>query len=191
MKASTKLTLALCFTLYSVSFSTRITNAAATYIMAGHSLRASNQALSYTQLSFYLGAFVGGLLSWPLSMVLSRKRTIVLSISIAALAAILQTAAFSVVQIQVGYAFTGLANGMVYTVANLWQAENAEARERGERIMLLQVGAAAGYAVGAWIEIAVAMTVYEPQSFRIAMGIQLIWQAITIVLVCYAPESYR
>lgn len=138
-----------------------------------------------------IGAFLGTLVVWPLSWVLSRKQVMFVTIAVGLLGGIIVTASDSAVPLLVGAGFAGVSNTMTYITASLWQAENAEPHHRGKRIILQYLGGLIGYALATWISFAFRVTSVTYQALKGVVSIQLIFLLVALGLVYFAPDSYR
>ena len=113
------------------------------------------------------------------------------AIGIGLLASILSIAATNSILFIVAGAFAGLANTMICLIASLWQAENAEAHNRGRKVVLLYLSAAVGYALASWIGFAFFMTSVAAAAFRGVMSLQIIFFLLALVFIYFATDSYR
>lgn len=191
MRPSTLLTVALCACQFSASLAVVLTALASTAMASSGITSGAVSAFGWVSIAMLVGAFLGPLVVWPLSWVLSRKQLTFLSIAIALLGAILVTAASSAVPLLVGAGFAGVSNAMIYITASLWQAENAQSHHRGKRIILQFIAGLTGYALGTWISFAVRMFASSFEALRGVVGIQLIFLVVALGLVNFAPDSYR
>lgn len=142
-------------------------------------------------MALLIGGVTGPLAAWALSLVLNRKQVMLIAIVIGTLQAILVLSAEDVIQLLVAAGLAGLSNTMMYTIAVLWQAENAEANQRGKKIVLLLIAAAAGSALTTWINFIFNVARPTLAGLRAAVGVQFIFIAVSALLIFFATDSYR
>ena len=192
MKASTTLSWALCSSLFSASYSSRILQfAMGLYLRMG---MAHGMQLYYgwDSVAILVGAVLGPLLVWLLSPFLNRKYLVLVGLAITAFSAILTVSANQIIQVIVGSGFVGISNTMILTAATLWQVENADSQHRGQKVVLLLVSAAAGNVACGWLTfILVRTSAPTIAGVRALVGIQLVFIALASALVLFATDSYR
>jgi MFS family permease len=192
MKSSTKLSWALCVSLFTCSYSARILQVAMQiYLNLGMAYGVSF-VRGWESMAILIGAVLGPLSVWILSFWFNRKTVVVVALAIDTLSAVLVLSASTLVQVVVAGGFVGFSNIMICTAAALWQAENAEPHRRGPKIVLLLVAAGLGAVLSVWLNFIFNMTLPTLASVRAVVGIQLIFLAAsTALVVFFATDSYR
>lgn len=192
MKSSTKLTWALCVSLFSVSYSARILQVAMQVYTSMGMVSGAGYIRGWESLSVLIGAVLGPLSVWLLSFFFNRKTVVLIALAIDTLSAILVVSAWTLLQVVVAGGFAGFSNSMICTAAALWQAENAEQHQRGPKIVLLFVAAGLGAVLSIWINFIFNMIYPYLVGVRAAVGIQFIFIVLSAVLVVFsATDSYR
>ncbi|EPQ31961.1 uncharacterized protein PFL1_00160 [Pseudozyma flocculosa PF-1] len=154
------------------------------------SLPSSRTSLINSTLS--VGTFVGALLQAPVSDFFGRRTSMVFWASWFLLGAIVQTATISSwQQFAVGRAFAGLGVGALSGLCPLYLGETAPKHVRGAMVagyqLLIIFGIFVSYGIG-W---ATHTMVDSVASWKIPVGLQLLWGVILIALMTVLPESPR
>jgi len=107
--------------------------------------------------------------------------------------AILQTSSFSLAQLLVGRAVTGLGNGLNTSTVPTWLSETSKSHRRGQLVVIGGAMITAGVTISYWI-------VYgfyfidggnNSLSWRFPVGFQMLFSILVMVLIVGLPESPR
>ena len=181
------LTAALCLTLFSVTYKTQI------FSVVFNLPSANGYGYYYVwAIIFYpVALFLGALASWPLSAKFNRKPVLLASIAVLVLSGILSVSTGRDSLLIAGHVLGGLAAGVAYVIALVWQIEVAEAGHRGRRAVALHIAAVAGSAFAAWMEYAFLYTFTYDNRIRAPIGLQFIFFVPAAILIYFSPESWR
>ncbi|KPI35193.1 High-affinity glucose transporter [Cyphellophora attinorum] len=136
------------------------------------------------------GQGVGNLLGGWLGDLLGRKLTIWLATSLALIGAVLQTAAVNIEMFLVGRIIAGVAIGLVYSVASIYNAEIAPPKIRGIIVGLQTQMISIGYASSNWMGLFGSYAEGDA-AWRIPLGIQCVPAVVLIIGLFWLPESPR
>ena len=151
-------------------------------------LAASEQSLIVSTLS--AGTFIGALLGYPSSDFYGRRLGIVLACFIFSIGVLMQTVTNQLSFFAAGRFFAGLGVGIISCVVPLYQSECAPKRIRGAIVSFYGWFVTIGLLVAAIVDNATEhMLSYY--SFRIPIGIQLLWAIVLLINTFFLPESPR
>jgi MFS family permease len=136
------------------------------------------------------GQGVGNLLGGWLGDLLGRKLTIWVATSLALIGAVLQTAAINIEMFLVGRIIAGVAIGLVYSVASIYNAEIAPPKIRGIIVGLQTQMISIGYASSNWMGL-FGSYANGDAAWRIPLGIQCVPAVVLIIGLFWLPESPR
>ncbi|WVQ84241.1 hypothetical protein IAT38_006393 [Cryptococcus sp. DSM 104549] len=136
------------------------------------------------------GTFFGALLQSLTSDRLGRRGSILFWSVVFTIGIIIQVSAFGYVQITVGRFFAGLGVGALSAIVPLYIGEAAPKKLRGSLLVLYQVQIASGLFLAYIIDLA-THNISNSASWRIPIGLQLIWGAFLIGGGILLPESPR
>ncbi|PWN46815.1 putative monosaccharide transporter [Violaceomyces palustris] len=153
-------------------------------------LSAGRQSIINSSLS--IGTFTGALLQAPFSDHIGRKRSMILWSLVFTLGAVIQTATInSYPQFSVGRAIAGLGVGALSGLCPLYLGETAPKHVRGAMVagyqLLIIFGIFVSYGVG-WA----TQNFHESSaSWKIPVGLQLLWGVSLFSIMTLLPESPR
>lgn len=138
------------------------------------------------------GTFFGSLLQAPLSDWMGRQKSMIVWSVIFIIGAIIQTATeTAVAQLMVGRLIAGFSVGALSGLCPLYLGETAPKAIRGMIVsgyqLLIITGIAVSYGIG-W---ASQTAVNSSASWRIPIGLQMLWGLVLLALVLFLPESPR
>ncbi|KAB5539397.1 general substrate transporter [Coniochaeta sp. 2T2.1] len=136
------------------------------------------------------GGAVGCLLSGPIGNRWGRRGTMRIGAVVAALGTTLQTAAQETVLLIIGRLIAGLAIGIIYFAIPMFQSEISPASHRGLFVGLHAQFIGFGYALSNWISFGISYTT-GPITFRLPVGLQILWAIILFCGTFLLPESPR
>ncbi|WVQ92725.1 hypothetical protein IAS59_006540 [Cryptococcus gattii] len=136
------------------------------------------------------GTFFGALLQSLTSDRLGRRRSIIFWSTIFSIGIIIQVASFGLAQITVGRFIAGLGVGALSAIVPLYVGEAAPKKLRGTLLVLYQVQIASGLFLAYIVDLG-THHLKSSASWRIPIGLQLIWGAFLIVGGLLLPESPR
>ncbi|OAX83504.1 hypothetical protein ACJ72_02139 [Emergomyces africanus] len=137
-----------------------------------------------------LGTFVGALVSGSIAELIGRRYTIMLSCLLFSVGVAIQVGAGQVNDLVGGRLVAGLGVGGISSVVILYVSEIAPKRLRGAMVSVYQWAITFGLLISACIDKATE-NLDSPASYRIPIGLQLVWALILGVGLYYLPESPR
>jgi sugar porter (SP) family MFS transporter len=153
-----------------------------------YALSSNDKSLIVSILS--AGTFVGALLGYPAGDFLGRRWGLILACSIFSLGVIFQTAATVLPLFIVGRVVAGLGVGIISCIVPMYQSECAPKWIRGAIVSAYQWFITIGLLIAAIVNNGTKnMNSYS--SYRIPVGIQLVWAAILAIGMFILPESPR
>ncbi|KAN0066375.1 hypothetical protein ACQY0O_000469 [Thecaphora frezii] len=154
------------------------------------SLPSQRTALINSTLS--IGTFIGALLQAPVSDYFGRRPAMVFWAGWFTIGAVVQTATItSWQQFAVGRAFAGLGVGALSGLCPLYLGETAPKHVRGAMVAGYQLLIIFGIFVSYGISWATHNMVDSQASWKVPVGIQLLWGTGLIVIMAFLPESPR
>lgn len=136
------------------------------------------------------GTFFGALLQSFTADRLGRKYSIMAWSAIFSVGTVIQVASFGYVQLTIGRFFAGLGVGALSAIVPLYIGEAAPKKIRGSLLVLYQVQIIAGLFLAYLINFA-THKLPNAASWRIPIGLQLIWGALLMLGAAILPESPR
>ncbi|KKZ68366.1 hypothetical protein EMCG_05952 [[Emmonsia] crescens] len=137
-----------------------------------------------------LGTFVGALVSGSIAEFIGRRYTIMLSCLLFSVGVAIQVGAGKVNDLVGGRLVAGLGVGGISSVVILYVSEIAPKRFRGALVSVYQWAITIGLLIAACIDKATEH-LDTSASYRIPIGLQLLWALILGVGLYYLPESPR
>ncbi|KAJ4250903.1 hypothetical protein NW762_011553 [Fusarium torreyae] len=141
--------------------------------------------------TYDIGCIMGTIVSMVAGDKLGRKRSILIGCVILIVGGILQAASYSLAPMIVGRIVAGIGNGMNTIAIPIWQAETAEAHNRGKLIVLQLVTNIFGIVITNWMNYGFTYIPNSAISWRFPLAFQCFFAMITIALVFVSPESPR
>lgn len=154
----------------------------------GYSIATWQKSLIVSILS--LGTFVGALVSGSIAEFIGRRYTIMLSCLLFSVGVAIQVGAGKVNDLVGGRLVAGLGVGGISSVVILYVSEIAPKRFRGALVSVYQWAITIGLLIAACIDKATEH-LDTSASYRIPIGLQLLWALILGVGLYYLPESPR
>ncbi|TDL19419.1 general substrate transporter [Rickenella mellea] len=152
-------------------------------------LSSSRQSIITSLLS--AGTFVGALGQALTSDRFGRKGSIIIWSVVFTVGVAIQTgSARSIVQITIGRFVAGLGVGALSAIVPLYNGETAPKRIRGTMLVLYQLQIIVGLFLSYIIDLA-THSIQNSASWRIPVGLQLVWGLILISGIFFLPESPR
>ncbi|KAF8899307.1 sugar transporter [Infundibulicybe gibba] len=152
-------------------------------------LSSSRQSIITSLLS--AGTFVGALAQAFTSDRFGRRGSILIWAAIFTIGVIIQTATgFSIVQITIGRFVAGLGVGALSAIVPLYNGETAPKALRGTLLVLYQLQIIMGIFLSYILDLA-THTVKNSASWRVPVGLQLVWGLILLSGIFFLPESPR
>ncbi|GAM83807.1 hypothetical protein ANO11243_017970 [Dothideomycetidae sp. 11243] len=151
-------------------------------------LAAQKQSLIVSILS--AGTFFGALIAGDVADFIGRRVTIIVGCIIFVIGVILQVASTTVPLLVVGRVVAGIGVGFVSAIIILYMSEIAPKRVRGSIVAGYQLCITLGIFLASCVTYATEHRT-DSGSYRIPMGIQLLWGLILGVGLCFLPESPR
>lgn len=136
------------------------------------------------------GTFFGALLQSFTSDRLGRRGSIIFWSIIFSVGIIIQVSSFGLAQITVGRFVAGLGVGALSAIVPLYVGEAAPKKLRGALLVLYQVQIASGLFLAYIVDLG-THHLKSSASWRIPVGLQLVWGAFLIVGGLLLPESPR
>ncbi|TYJ53870.1 hypothetical protein B9479_005491 [Cryptococcus floricola] len=136
------------------------------------------------------GTFFGALLQSFTSDRLGRKGSILFWSAIFTVGIIVQVSSFGLAQITVGRFIAGLGVGALSAIVPLYIGEAAPKKLRGSLLVLYQVQIASGLFLAYIIDLG-THHLKSSASWRIPVGLQLVWGAFLMIGGSLLPESPR
>ncbi|PTB68750.1 hypothetical protein BBK36DRAFT_1166641 [Trichoderma citrinoviride] len=137
-----------------------------------------------------VGTAVGALLAAPAGDSLGRRRTLLLSVLIFCVGAILQVSAEALPALLVGRCLAGVGVGAVSVLVPLYQSEMAPKWIRGTLVCAYQLSITIGLLSASIINI-ITSRIPSAASYRIPLGLQLLPAAILTGGLLLLPETPR
>ncbi|KIW48354.1 uncharacterized protein PV06_00949 [Exophiala oligosperma] len=144
-----------------------------------------------TMTSVYnLGCFGGALSTLYTGDKLGRPRTLLLGSSIIAVGAIIQTACWSMGQMEAGRVIAGLGTGMNTATAGVWQAETSKFHSRGKLVIIQMANCITGFCISNWLTLGFS---FAPGSvaWRFPLAFQCFFTALVWMMCPFLPDSPR
>ncbi|BGP16183.1 hypothetical protein JCM10213_001399 [Rhodosporidiobolus nylandii] len=139
-----------------------------------------------------IGTLIGALIGATLADRLGRKKAVVVDNAMIIVGTIIQLASVSSwVQFFMGRFATGLGIGALSAVIPLYQSETAPKEIRGTLICTYQLMITAGILVAYCISIGTRNVDTNGASWRIVLGLNMLWALILGVGIIFMPESPR
>jgi len=152
-------------------------------------LSANRQSIITSLLS--AGTFVGALGQAFTSDSMGRRGSILIWSAIFTVGVVIQTASsHSIVQISVGRFIAGLGVGAMSAIVPLYNGECAPKKIRGVLLVLYQLQIISGILLSYIIDLA-THSINNSASWRIPVGLQLLWGLILLSGIFFLPESPR
>ncbi|PWY62098.1 sugar transporter [Aspergillus eucalypticola CBS 122712] len=123
-----------------------------------------------------------------------RRLTVMVGELIIICGAILQASSFSLAQLIVGRIVAGFGNGMAAAILPTWNGECSRSKNRGRAVMWQLNINLFGIALAYWVDYGLAassVTSNNGWAWRLPLGLQSAFSAVTIVLALFLPESPR
>ncbi|KAK4685951.1 MFS transporter, SP family, sugar:H+ symporter, partial [Tremellales sp. Uapishka_1] len=136
------------------------------------------------------GTFFGSLLQTFTSDRLGRRGSIMFWSSIFTVGIVIQVSSFSLGQLVAGRCIAGFGVGALSAIVPLYIGEAAPKKIRGSLLVLYQVQIASGLFLAYIIDLG-THSINGPASWRIPIGLQLIWGFLLISGAYVLPESPR
>lgn len=138
------------------------------------------------------GTFFGSLFQAPLSDWMGRQKSMLVWSLVFVVGAVIQTSTeTAVAQLMVGRLIAGLAVGALSGLCPLYLGETAPKAIRGIIVSGYQLLVITGIVVSYGITWASQTAEFSSASWRIPVGLQMLWGLILFGLVCLLPESPR
>lgn len=136
------------------------------------------------------GGCLGAIACIGLGDVLGRRRTIILASVMQMIGAFLMASSFPFSQLVVARVILGLGHGGQLATVPVWQSEISPASKRGAHVATTGIFAAMGLTLGLLVDLGMS---YVPNSasWRIPVGLPIIFCIVVIVFISYLPESPR
>ncbi|RSH78798.1 uncharacterized protein EHS24_001707 [Apiotrichum porosum] len=160
------------------------------YDGATDSWELSSQKQSIITSLLSAGTFFGALLQTLTSDRLGRKYSIMFWSAIFLVGVVIQTASFGLVQLTIGRFFAGLGVGALSAIVPLYIGEAAPKKIRGTLLVLYQVQIISGLFLAYIIDLA-THAMPNSGSWRIPIGLQIIWGIMLMLGAAILPESPR
>ncbi|KAK7529253.1 sugar transporter STL1 [Phyllosticta citribraziliensis] len=141
--------------------------------------------------SYNLGCFVGAVACIWIGNMLGRRWTIFLGSLVMVVGAALQTSAFSLAHFIVGRIITGVGNGLNTSTVPTWQAETSKSHRRGQLVMIEGSLITGGICLSYWLDFGCSYLEPSSASWRLPIGIQIIFALIILAFILGLPESPR
>ncbi|KAI0801467.1 general substrate transporter [Fomes fomentarius] len=152
-------------------------------------LSSSRQSIITSLLS--AGTFVGALAQAFTSDRFGRRGSILIWSAIFTVGTAIQTATIrSITQITIGRFIAGLGVGALSAIVPLYNGETAPKAMRGMLLVLYQLQIIIGIFISYIIDLG-SHHIQGPASWRIPVGLQLLWGAILLSGIFFLPESPR
>ncbi|KAJ4862992.1 sugar transporter domain-containing protein [Trichoderma breve] len=137
-----------------------------------------------------VGTALGSLLAAPLGDTLGRRRSMLLSVAIFCIGAILQVSAEGSAALLAGRCLAGLGVGAVSVLIPLYQSEMAPKWIRGTLVCAYQLSITIGLLSASIINI-ITSKIKSPAAYRIPLGLQLVPALILTGGLILLPETPR
>ena len=159
-----------------------------TQVNVTYALASSDKSLVVSILS--AGTFFGALLGYPTGDYLGRRYGLILACLIFSVGVALQTGAISLPVFVVGRVIAGLGVGIISCIVPMYQSECAPKWIRGAIVSAYQWFITIGLLIASIVNNG-TKGIDSYSSYRIPVGIQLIWASILIIGMFILPESPR
>lgn len=139
---------------------------------------------------YAVGGFLGAIACIAVGDLLGRRRTLILASVIQMIGAFLMASSFSFSQLVVSRVILGLGTGAQLATAPMWQSEISPAAKRGAHVATIGIFVGTGLTLGLLVDLGMS---YVPNSasWRVPVGLPIIFCIIVIVFTCQMPESPR
>ncbi|KAJ7074756.1 general substrate transporter [Mycena amicta] len=137
-----------------------------------------------------IGCLFGALAAMVFGERLGRKNSFLIGVLIMSLGALMQTCAYTVVQMIVARLITGLGNGINTATAPVWQSETCKPSWRGKLVVFGMVMNIAGFALSNWMTYGFSY-VQGSASWRFPIAFQLVFSVILFATIPWLPDSPR
>lgn len=137
-----------------------------------------------------LGALVACFAVGPLSKFLSRKWTFVLAIIINHVGVIMMMLATTIPTLEAARFITGLANGLLDVVPQLYIHDSAPANQRGSLLGWFNVLVSLGLLIGSIVD-NYTSTILSKASYQIPLGLFFVMPTVLAFFLPFMPESPR
>ncbi|KAH6613009.1 MFS transporter [Boeremia exigua] len=139
---------------------------------------------------YEIGCFAGALMAFGGGEKLGRRWTIIVGSIITIAGAALQAAAYGIPQLIVGRIVAGLGTGLNTATIPVWHAELMKPTSRGRGLSIELAITIFGVMLSYWTDYGMSFVESEAQ-FRFPIAFQIVFAAITAVMVFALPESPR
>jgi Arabinose efflux permease len=139
---------------------------------------------------YAVGGFLGAIACIALGDLLGRRRALILASVMEMIGAFLMASSFSFSQLVVSRVILGLGTGAQLATAPMWQSEISPATKRGAHVANVGIFAAMGLTLGLLVDLGMSY-VSNSASWRVPVGLPIIFGIIVIVFTCQMPESPR
>ncbi|GAA93127.1 sugar transporter [Aspergillus luchuensis IFO 4308] len=171
-------------------------------LLTGPSFEATFPSISHgnsTLQGFAVAVYELGCAAGALTVIFSgdkfgRRLTVMVGELIIIFGAILQASSFSLAQLIVGRIVAGFGNGMAAAILPTWNGECSRSKNRGRAVMWQLNINLFGIALAYWVDYGLAassLTSNNGWAWRLPLGLQSAFSAVTIVLALFLPESPR
>lgn len=137
-----------------------------------------------------VGTIVGSLLSAPLGDYFGRRKTLLMSVAVFCVGAVLQVCAQSFAVLLLGRALAGVGVGATSVLVPLYQSEMAPKWIRGTLVCAYQLSITIGLFAASIVTL-ITSDIQNSGAFRIPMGLQLVPGFILGVGLLILPETPR
>lgn len=139
---------------------------------------------------YAVGGFFGAIACIAVGDLLGRRRTLILASVMQMIGAFLMASSFSFSQLVVSRVILGLGTGGQLATAPMWQSEISLAAKRGAHVATIGIFVSVGLTLGLLVDLGMS---YVPNSasWRVPVGLPIIFCIIVIVFTCQMPESPR
>ncbi|SCV72952.1 BQ2448_6877 [Microbotryum intermedium] len=141
-----------------------------------------------------IGCLAGAIFALGFGDRLGRRKMMVTGVAIMCIGVIIQITTMkdhsAFAQFTIGRIVTGLGNGMNTATIPTWHAETAKAHNRGLLICIEASMISTGTAISYWIDLGFSY-IDNSISWRVPIGLQMIFAAGLVASVAFLPESPR
>ncbi|GLA20963.1 hypothetical protein AnigIFM62618_009937 [Aspergillus niger] len=171
-------------------------------LLTGPSFEATFPSISNgnsTLQGFAVAVYELGCAAGALTVIISgdkfgRRLTVMVGELIIIIGAILQAASFDLAQLIVGRIVAGFGNGMAAAILPTWNGECSRSKNRGRAVMWQLNINLFGIALAYWVDYGLAAsssTSNNGWAWRLPLGLQSAFSAVTIIMALFLPESPR
>ncbi|KAI2865699.1 hypothetical protein CBS63078_8346 [Aspergillus niger] len=171
-------------------------------LLTGPSFEATFPSISNgnsTLQGFAVAVYELGCAAGALTVIISgdkfgRRLTVMVGELIIIIGAILQASSFDLAQLIVGRIVAGFGNGMAAAILPTWNGECSRSKNRGRAVMWQLNINLFGIALAYWVDYGLAAsssTSNNGWAWRLPLGLQSAFSAVTIVMALFLPESPR